>query len=376
MKKFIFQFSRIFLGLLFTTSGFVNAVDPMGTAIKFEEYFSIAFNLPQLNIFAMPLSFLMCAAELWIGIMILLNIAPKLYAWIAALVTLVFTPLTFYLSVANPITDCGCFGDAIKFTNWQTFWKNILIDVFVVIFFVLSKKYPSNLKIKTKFITSILSYLIIILFEFYNFYFLPIIDFMPYKVGANIPELMKIPDNAPKDEYQIFLTSKNIKSEEIKDFTEENYPWEDTTWEWVETKTTLIKKGYIPPIHDFILHDSLGQDYTNEVISTNDTVALIVTYTFETAKEERLQSVIKYVEEIKKLRPNLKIFILTSSSNLTISNFCRKLLIENIVICKIDQVTSKTIVRSNPGLVLIHKGTILGKYSYQTLKIKPVEKIL
>ena len=334
------------------------------------------FRSPQFNVLAMPLSFLMCAAELWIGLMILLNIAPKLYAWFAALFMLVFTPLTFYLAVANPITDCGCFGDAVKFTNWQTFWKNVIIDVFVVLYFIFSKKYPSSIKCKTKIITSISTYVLIILFEFYNFYFLPIIDFMPYKVGANVPELMKIPEEAPKDEYKIFLTYKNSKTGEIKEFTEENYPWEDTTWQWVETKTVLVKKGYVPPIHDFILQDTLGQDHTNEILSSNDTIALVVTYTFETAKERRLQYVLNYVNDIRKYRQNVKIYVVTSSSNSAISSWASQLKIENTTICKIDQVTSKTIIRSNPGLVMMYKGKILGKYSYQTLKRKSAKDIL
>jgi len=289
---------------------------------------------------------------------------------------LIFTPLTFYLAVANPITDCGCFGDAIKFTNWQTFWKNIFIDIFVVTFFFLSKNFGSKINLKFKIISSFTIYLLIILFELYNFYYLPIIDFMPYKVGANIPELMKIPENAPKDEYQILLVYKNSKTGEIKEFTEDNYPWQDTSWQWLETKTKLIKKGYRPPIHDFILQDTLGQDHTNEVLTSKDSVAFIVTYTFETAKEDRLKKSIDFANELKKYRPNLKIYILTSSSNSTISSWAQKLKIENIEICKIDQVTSKTIIRSNPGIVILFKGVVLGKYSYLTIKSKAPTEIL
>lgn len=376
MKKYLYHFSRIFLGLVFTFSGFVKAVDPMGTAIKFSDYFNYAFNLPHFTALSLPFALILCAAEFLIGVLLLINIVPKLTSWGALLLMVVFTPLTLYLAIANPVSDCGCFGDAIKLTNWQTFWKNIVIDGFLVFIFLWRAKFPPKMKQKFQQMLSIVIILLGFGFEIYNYSYLPIIDFRPYKIGNNIAKLLEIPKDAPQDEYENVLVYKNLISGEIKEFPEENYPWDDSTWTWVETKNKLIKKGYVPLIHDFKLVDSTGNDITEYVLSLNDTALLIVTYMLEDAAFKNMVKMKNFVDSINFYRPNTKIYCLTSSGDAEIQKIKDSLNITNWNFCKIDEVTSKTIIRSNPGLVILNDGIILDKLHFHNLNNNQLKKTL
>lgn len=376
MQKILYHFSRIFVGLVFTFSGFVKAVDPMGTAIKFDDYFNYAFNLPALTPLSLPLSLLMCALELSVGILLLINVLPKISAWLGALLMLVFTPLTLYLAVANPVSDCGCFGDAIKLTNWQTFWKNIVIDFFLVFLFIWKSKFPPKLSPKIRQIIATVIILSTFGFELYNYSFLPIIDFRPYKEGANIKELMTIPDDAPQDEYATTFLYKNKNTGEIEEFTEDNYPWDDTlNYQWADTKTVLVKKGYTPPIHDFDLVDLNGNNVTDYILNYPDTILLVVTYTLEDLNFKNLLKVKNFVSTFVQRKPNTEVFCITSSDDETINETMEQLEYPDWTFCKIDEVTSKTIIRSNPGLVIFKDGTIIKKLHYHSLNSNKFEKI-
>ncbi len=376
MKKTIYHISRVFLGLVFIFSGFVKAVDPMGTAIKFSDYFNYAFNLPHLTSLSLPLSLIMCALEFSIGILLLLNLLPKVTAWLAVLLMLVFTPLTFYLAVANPVSDCGCFGDAVKLTNWQTFGKNIVIDFFLVFVFLWKKDYIPKLLAKTRQIAATVIFLFVFGFELYNYSFLPIIDFRPYKIGANIPEMMTIPDGAPQDEFKTTFVYKNSITGEVKDFSEDDYPWDDSTWVWQDTKSVLVKKGYTPPIHDFSIVDLNGSDLTDLMLSYQDTVLLVVTYTLESASIKNLTTVKNFVDSLQIFRPKAVVYCITSSNEDAIDSTIAKLDYPNWIFCKIDEVTSKTIIRSNPGLVIINNGVILNKIHYHNLNNHNLKKLI
>jgi uncharacterized membrane protein YphA (DoxX/SURF4 family) len=354
--------SRILVGVIFIFSGFVKDIDPMGSTYKFIDYFE-AFHLSFLNFIALPLAILLSTGELVIGINLLLGIRVRLTSYALLVFMSFFSILTLFLAIYNPVSDCGCFGDAIILTNWQTFWKNIIILVpTFIVFFSRNKFVPfylANIEWRMTFIF-ILSGILIAVYCYRN---LPLLDFRPYKIGANIPENMIIPDNAPADEYKTILVYE--KNGIRKEFNTENFPWRDTTWKWVETSQILIKKGYEPPIHDFTIITADGYDITDIVISDPD-------YSFLLIADDLTKSNIKAFKKVNKIAEachdnnNCSFYCLTSSTDEEISTFMDKVKI-NFEFYLTDEITLKTIIRSNPGLLLIREGNIMGKWHYNNL---------
>ncbi len=376
MKKVLYHISRIFVGATFVFSGFVKVVDPMGTAIKFNDYFNFAFGLPQLTFLSLPLSLLMCAVELSVGLLLLFDLVPKIATWAATLLMLFFTPLTLYLAIANPVSDCGCFGDAVKLTNWETFFKNVIIDVFVVMIFLWKKQFPAKIKLRTRQIISTVIVLLVFGFELYNYSYLPIIDFRPYKVGNNITKMMEIPEDAEKSVFETTFIYKNSETGEEKEFNQDNYPWDDSTWVWVESKNILVKQGYVPPIHDFELVDLNGTDQTQNLLNIDDTVILVVVYSLEEINKKRIEKTQNFIDNFKQKRPQTQVFCVSSSDDDIISETIDKYDLNEWVFCKTDEVTLKTIIRSSPGIVLLQKGTILEKLHHHSFSERKLESIL
>ena len=223
--KPLYFISRILVGITFIFSGFVKGIDPWGSAYKFTDYFN-AMGLEFLTWSAFPLGVLLSFAEFIIGVGLLTHTLIRLFSWLALIFMAFFLPLTLWIAVKNPVTDCGCFGDALVISNWETFYKNLLLIVLTLIVFI-------NRNRKKK--TSVVSYaassglaLIYMLIVVHSYNHLPVFDFRPYKVGVNIPEAMKIPENAKPEVYENIFYYKNLKSGEVQKFTEENYPWQDT----------------------------------------------------------------------------------------------------------------------------------------------------
>ena len=363
--KILIIISQIITGIVFTFSGIVKAIDPTGTQIKFEDYFH-AMGLELMIPTALFFSFLMNAAELITGLMLLFNVLPKFTSWIALGFLAIFTPVTLWLAVANPVSDCGCFGDAITLTNWQTFGKNIILLIFILIIFINRKNISSYFKQKISLFIFGGFIVISFLFEFYNYNNLPIVDFRPYKVGVNIFKNATTPPDAPKDIYETILIYKNKKTGEKKKFTLENYPQDTLTWEFAETINNLIKKGYEPPIHDFVITDENQDEITKQILSDKNTSYIIVSYELESGNY-------KYIEEIKKItehckKNNLNVYCFTASSEENIKSY-KQILPKNIQFCTADKKMLKTMVRSNPGLVVIKNGIIKGKFHFGNFKI-------
>ncbi len=371
--KAISLISRILVGVLFVYSGFVKAVDPLGSTYKFIDYFNDAFHLPALEPLAFPLAILMCAAELTLGIMLLINILPRVSAYGAALLMLFFTPLTLFLAITNAVQDCGCFGDAIKLTNWQTFWKNIIILIPVIAYLITYKQIVNPLKKNMQVIAATIVMLFALGFEYYNYNHLPIIDFMPYKVGNNIPANMKIPEGAPQDSFTVSLVYKNVASGEIKEFSMEEYP-QDTTWEWVETKTKLIKEGYRPAIYNFSITNTEDFDITEEVLTDAKPVFLLIAYNLDSTEPEGFDN-IKYIWDYAKQK-SFRFYTLTASSSAKMIDMNAKIGYD-MEYCSTDETTLKTVIRSNPGLVLIKNGTVMGKWHFNDYpELEGLEKII
>ena len=352
-KKIAVEISRFILGLLFIFSGFVKAVDPWGGAYKILDYFS-AFELTAFNIWAIPLTFLQAAVEFGVGVCLLLGIYRRINSILVLLIMLFMTPLTLYLAIANPVTDCGCFGDALVISNWQTFYKNIFLLIAAIIVFCWYQFMTPFFSRKTYFSAALWTYLFIIGVSYYCFYYLPVLDFRPYKIGANIPEKMEIPENAEHDIYDVRLIySKDGKQ---KQFTINDYPKDDSTWTFVDSKSYLLKKGYQPPIHDFSITNSDRDNITDDVLSNPSYTFLLIAHKLEKANDANVDK-INDVYDFSKTK-GYKFYALTSSLSDEIQNW-----IENTgaeyPFCTMDDIALKTIIRSNPGLLLIKNGTIV-----------------
>ncbi|MCD4769545.1 MAG: DoxX family protein [Bacteroidales bacterium] len=360
MIKQLRTISRIIAGLVFIFSGISKGIDPLGSMYKFIDYFT-AFGFNSVEELSFFLGIVLCGAEFLIGFAILTNIRVREASWGLLIFMAGFTPLTLYLSIANPVEDCGCFGDAIHLTNWQTFYKNIFISIFVLIVFIERKKYRIIAPLKTEWFTLLLTGIVFILFVSYNYKYLPIVDFRPYKTGTNIMEDMTYPDNAPVDEYEVLLIY--MKDGEKKEFTLENYPSDDTSWVFTDQKSTLISRGYTPPIYDFSLVDQYGVDLTIPILNDPGITILMMSTKLSDATSNNLEQ--GFETGFESLAAGINFYIVTSSSPDDISRY------ENgLTFLSVDETTLKTIVRANPGYLLLNKGVVIKKWSASTLPDK------
>lgn len=366
-KKIIAEFSRIFLGCLFIFSGFVKAIDPLGGTYKNIDYFE-AFGLGFFNFSALPFAIFLSALEFSLGIGLIMGVYRRFHSILVLLFMLFMTPLTLYLAIANPVSDCGCFGEALVISNWQTFIKNLFLLAAAIVLYYWYKRITPLFSRKSRSLVVLWCWIFILGLSLYCYTYLPILDFRPYKVGADIPELMKIPDDAEHDLYEsVLIYSKDGKTEE---FTLENYPRDDDSWVFVDSRSKLVKKGYEAPIHDFAAVDEEGVDITERILSNPSYTFLLVGHKLEKAKEsnvDRINGIYDYARSY-----GYDFYALTSSLPEGIREWVENTGAE-YPFCTMDDITLKTIVRSNPGLLLIHEGVIINKWPHRTL---PEESLL
>src|SRR5690606_33040044 len=368
--------SRLFVGLLFIFSGLIKANDPMGFGFKLQEYFHV-FNLNFLNDYSTWIAILICAFEIILGILLLLGLAKHTVAWGLLILILFFTFLTFYSAFFDVVTSCGCFGDAIPLTPWESFIKDLILLVFIGIIFI--KRHKITPLFSNSGINKLLAFLAVI-FSFgigvYTYTNLPFLDFLPYKVGNNIPSLMKIPDGAVQDEFEHIYNLKNKQSGETKQVTDKEYMgqkiWEDENWEIVgEPVTKLIKKGYQVAIPDLIISDNEGQDLTQEVIENphyNFIVTSVDITKFTPADFLALDKINQTIRSLSE-EYNLRAVLLTASASSDIDylNDQLDLVLETFYA---DAVPLKSMVRSNPGVMLMQNGVVIQKWSKDTFPSK------
>lgn len=358
--KIIRQLSAIIVGLVFIFSGVVKGIDPLGSAYKFHDYF-LAFNMVWLDWLSLPLGILLCSAEFLAGFAVISGIRQKTGIWVVLLLMLLFTPLTFVLALSNPVSDCGCFGDAIHITNWQTFWKNVVLMIFTVILFTGRKQVTSLFKTSAEWILTGIIAGTFVLFCLGNLRYLPVLDFLPYKTGIKIADQMVIPEGVQPDKYQTTFIYK--KNGEQKEFTLDNYPADDTSWAFVDQKTVLLKKGYLPPVHDFTITNTSGVDLTNQILTDNGYSLLMVSGKLNKADTIRLSEGFELGRYTDSL--GMSFYVLTATSSDELLKYLNG---QNF--CTVDETTLKSMVRANPGYILLKNGVITGKWSWATVPEK------
>lgn len=349
---------RFVLAVVFIFSGFVKAIDPFGSFYKIQDYLT-AFNLISWFPGYWPLLFavLLAAIEFCAGIYLFLGIRRKISSTLAFLLMLVMTPLTLYLALADPVSDCGCFGDALVLTNWQTFGKNVVLLVAAVTVFRQWREITRFITLKMEWIFSMYTILFVFALSAYCLRNLPLLDFRPYKIGTNIKAGMEIPEGAKLSVLETtFVMEKDGKR---KEFTLDNYP--DSTWTFVETRTIVKEKGYEPPIHDFAMQSlTSGTDITDSVLTSRGYTFLLVAHRIEEADDSNIDLINEIYDY--SVEHGYGFYALTSSPEDAIALWCDRTGAE-YPFCQMDDITLKTIIRSNPGLLLIKDGTILNKWS-------------
>ena len=348
---------RILFGLTFIFSGFVKAIDPLGFSYKQQDYLEV-WNLSQLGNLALVAAIMIAAIEFMIGINILLGIRLRETAWGGFIFMIIMTPLTLWIALNNPVSDCGCFGDALVISNWTTFWKNVILLVLIVTIIIANRKYHEYLSPLPSWLLAVSFGFIPIAFSCYCLHYLPIIDFRPYTIGASISEGMLIPENAESDQYETTFIYEKDSVE--KEFTIDNYPWQDSTWHFVDQTSVLIKKGFTPAIHDFSITTETGDDITDIVLEDEGITYFIVMYDLSKTDTTNLAAINQLYEEQTAL--GSKIYALTASYKDNIEAF-KTAHHTPYQFCTTDPITLKTMVRANPGIMVLKKGTILDKYN-------------
>jgi uncharacterized membrane protein YphA (DoxX/SURF4 family)/peroxiredoxin len=311
--KLFVHITRFLVGALFIFSGFVKLVDPIGSQYKFEEYFSESvLNMEFLVPYALTFSIVLIIAEIGLGVLLLLGYKKKATVWSLLLITTLFLFLTWYSAFYNKVTDCGCFGDAITLTPWETFYKNVILIVLIIFLLIKIKDITSIFSAK---VSKVLVYISLASFLYITYHVLlhlPIIDFRPYAVGKNIPEGMKYKDD-----------------------------------------------GKIPKIHDFFLEDAQN-DLTEEILAEKK-VVLIVVYALDKADSNGFKFIKRLTE--KALKKGYSVYGVSASFSDELLFLKDKYdLPFDFLFC--DATTLKTMIRSNPGVMLLEKGTITGKWNW------------
>ncbi len=359
-KIILVNLCRAVVALTFVFSGYVKAVDPLGTQYKIEDYLQamgFAETLPSWCTLAA--SVLLPAAEFCIGITLLLAVRKRLATWLALIFLIIMTLLTVWIYVANPVTDCGCFGDAVHLTNGQTLLKNLVLLFMTAVMFGNREKMIRFMSDGNSSIVFNYSILFIICTALYSLYYLPQFDFRPYRIGVNIAEAMQIPDDAEQPVYETtFIMEKNGKR---KEFDLKHYP--DSSWTFIDSKTKLIKEGYVPPVHDFSIQSG-DEDLTEEIITRPGYTFLLIAPYLEKADDSNFGPIDQIYEYAR--YNGYPFYCLTSSGEEAVSRWQDNTGAEYPFYLT-DAVTLKTMIRSNPGLILLKDGVIIQKWSHNRL---------
>jgi len=355
--KAIANISRLLAGAVFVFSGFVKGVDPLGTTYRIEDYFYAyhwEFFLPLALFFSVAL----CTLEFTIGVMLLLNLRMKLASWLLLLVMAFFTCVTLYDALYNPVPDCGCFGDAIKLTNWQTFYKNLVLIVLAIIVFAYRKRFSGFMKPMNQWIGSFGTALLFAGFVIYCFMHLPVVDFTEWKVGNKL-----YPENPQPIKY--FLTYRDKTNGESREYLSPQYPYDDSTW--MATHEFVSQRTEDPNQYsgkNLIITDTLQNPVTESVIRNPGYQLIVNAYSLQSTNADAFRKIQAFSQQAAK--NGVSTAVLVSAEAPEIVAFTRK---NNLTMdfYIADDILLKTMVRSNPGIMLLKGGVIIRKWHWRDL---------
>ncbi len=360
-ERLLVNVCRLVLGVTFVLSGYVKAVDPLGTQYKLQDYAG-ALGLGGLipDVVTLCASVALSAFEFSVGIFILFAIRRRLVSKLVLAFMAVMTVVTIWIAWADPVSDCGCFGDALVLTNEQTLAKNVVLLACSIVLAWRPVGMYRFISRSNQWIAINFTLLFVVLTSVYCLYRLPLFDFRPYHIGANILKDMQIPEGAEQPQFETTFIME--KDGQRKEFTLADYP--DSTWTFIDSKTVQTKTGYVPPIHDFSIQLADGNDITQDVLTHKGYTFLLISPHLSTADDSNfgpIDLIYEYAQAEK-----IPFYCLTASTEDEISHW------EDITgaeypFCLTDETTLKTIIRSNPGLLLLKDGTIIRKWSHNAL---------
>lgn len=362
LLKMTVNLCRIIVALTFIFSGFVKAIDPIGLQYKLQDYLG-AIGIPGIlpDWMLLIMAVLLAAVEFCMGIFLLFAIQRRLISKLIVVFMSIMTLITVWLVVANPVKDCGCFGDALHLTNTETLVKNIILLGCSIV--IMRRPLAMFRFISESNQWIVINYTIVFIFvcSGLSLYYLPLFDFRPYRIGTNIPRGMEIPKDAEQPLFETTFIME--KGGQRKEFTLNDYP--DSTWKFIDSKTVQVKEGYIPPIHDFSVADrKTGKDLTDSVLRHKGYTFLLIAPYLERADDSNFGDIDQLYEYAQTY--NIPFYCLTASTAKAIQRW-RDITGAEYPFCITDETTLKTIVRSNPGLLLLKDGTIINKWSHNQL---------
>ena len=355
--RYLREISRILVGVVFVFSGFVKGVDPLGTAYRIEDYF-IAYQMEWALPIALLLSVILCTFEFSLGVLLIVNVRMKLISWLLLGVMSYFTILTFFDAIYNPVPDCGCFGDAIIMTNWQTFGKNIVLMFFTLIIFIQRNSFKKLWGNVPEISIAGITFLGFVWFSMWNYSNLPIIDFLPWKTGKRV--IVENPQPV-----RIFLTFENIATGEQKEYLSPDYPYSDSLWlaQWKYLSQRVEDPNQLPGI-DLAVFDEAGNMITDQFLANPDFQFLVISYDLQKAKPESFIRINNLYPKIDSLGYSMIGLTATLPENV---QSIKGLFHEYMEFYSADDIALKMMIRSNPGLMLLKNGQILGKWHYRNV---------
>lgn len=346
--------ARVLVGVLFIISGFIKLNDPLGFSYKLQEYFSQqVLDLEFLIPFSLVLAIILVVFELVLGIMLLIGYLPRFTLWSLLVMIVFFTFLTFYSAYYEKVKDCGCFGDALPLTPWQSFYKDIVLLALVLLLFFNRKYITPILAPASHRWIIFLAFMLCFTFAYYVLMHLPVIDFRAYKVGNNIPELMRLPEGAKKPEYEYSWKFKQNGEEVV---VKNNGVYPDVEGEFIGVETRLKSKGQEPKIPDFQIQKQ-GEDFAEELFN-EENLLMIVAYNLRNTETEGFAAIKSLSEEARS--KGYRVVGLTSSGEEAQQKLKDSFNLE-FEFYQSDETLLKTIVRANPGILTLSNGTITQK---------------
>ena len=356
------ELARTLVGGLFIFSGAIKVNDPVGTAIKLEEYFQVFSDdiTPLFDLFvpyALFLAVFLSVLEVVLGVALLVGFKNKINLWILLGLITFFTFLTFYSAYFNKVTDCGCFGDAIKLTPWQSFYKDIILILLIIFLFIYRNSLAQYTSEKLGMAVTLASTVVFVSLSVIAIANLPFIDFRSYAVGKDIPKLMQ-----PSGELKYaYVMENNGVEEEFNEFKPAPY-------KFIELK--ILNPEVEPKIADFAVYDEDGNDFTNEIL--NGDQLLFIFHNVESASLKNIEKFSNLIKASKKTENKA----LTSSGYKDFEKF-RHIHQMALKAYFVDATVLKTMIRSNPGIIFLRDGVVMGKWHYNnTPSLDELEKLL